>query len=198
LTASIGLEVAMKNGRSIAVGLLVLLAFGCPVRSIFPLFEAGDKALVFEPGLVGKWVDPEGEVLTIRRAGDRNEYLVLAPGGGSEDADKPKTYMACLGKLGDRWFLQTTQFVRSDEEDHLIQVYMIHEIWLTGDKLRLASLDADWLEEMIGKNAIDISHLDRDGELIVTASASELQKLVQRFAADPKAFADLASFTRSK
>jgi hypothetical protein len=75
---------------------------------------------------------------------------------------------------------------------------MIWRLWLDGDTLRLAGLDGDWLGKMIDKKEITIAHLRRDGEVILTASTTELQQLVRRFAEDQEAFPDPEKYVRSK
>jgi hypothetical protein len=51
---------------------------------------------------------------------------------------------------------------------------------------------------MIAAKTIGIAHLDRDDELLLTALTPELQKLVQRYAGDPKVFVDLPALARVK
>lgn len=194
----------MGKLRILFVGVLILLFLGCPVRSIFPLFA--DKDMVFMPGLVGTWANTEenalmdtGEdTLSIKKAGEQNYYTVVWPVGKSGDEVKTHTYFAYLGRLGDFWFLDSYQQIREDEEDHVIPAHMFHRLWLDGDTLRLATLDGDWLKEMIDKKEIDIAHLRRGDEVLLTASTPELQQLLRRFAEDREAFPGPAKYVRLK
>jgi hypothetical protein len=194
----------MKKAVISVVGLLILMSFGCPVRSIFPLFDEGDKAVVFRPELLGVWIsekeaaDPDAGTMTIRRAGVTNGYLIEVPTGREGAEVIITTYHAYLGRIGDAWFLQTRQQIHPDEADHLIEAYMIHRLWLDGDKFRAASLDAEWLEKTSAKKAIDVAHLVRDGELILTAETPALKDLVRRFADDPGAFPEPETYIRKK
>lgn len=186
----------MGKLRILCVGAIILLFFGCPVRSIFPLFA--DKDTVFMPSLVGTWINSEEQTLLIKKAGEQDHYTVIAPVGKSGAEVETHAYHVYLGRLGDSLFLDSFQQIRTDEEDHLIPAHMIWRLWLDGDTLRLAGLDGDWLGKMIDKKEIAIAHLRRDGEVILTASTMELQQLVRRFAEDQGAFPDPEKYVRAK
>jgi hypothetical protein len=194
----------MGKLRIFLVGVLILLFFGCPVRSIFPLF--GDKDMVFMPGLVGTWANTEKNTLgtteqntlSIKKAGEQNYYLLEFPVGKDGDQAETNTYYAYLGRLGDFWFLDFYRQIRQDENYDLIPTDLFFRLWLEGDTLRLAALEGDWLDEMIGKKKISISRLLLEDEIILTAATLELQQLVRRFAEDRGAFPDPATYVRLK
>lgn len=191
----------MRKVGILFIGLSVLSSFGCPARSIFPLFA--DKDMVFVPGLVSTWVDTgktlmEENTLSIKKAGERNYYLMEFSVGKDGDQVETNTYYAYLGRLGDFWFLDSCQQIRQDENYDLIPTHLFFRLWLEGDTLRLAALDGDWLDEMIGKKNISISHLLLEDEIVLTAATPELQQLVRRFAEDREAFPDPATYVRLK
>ena len=202
----------MEKLRILFVGVLILLFVGCPVRSIFPLFA--DKDMVFVPGLVGKWINttkdqggakPRGkvqidteEVLSIKRAGEHNYYLMEFPEQKDDGQVEIKTYYGYVGRLGDFWFLDACQYIREHENNDLIPTHYLCRFWLEGDAFRVAFLDGDWLDKMIGERKISISRLGSQWDQVLTAETPELQQLVQRFAKDPEAFPDPDTLVRLK
>jgi hypothetical protein len=159
--------------------------------------------MVFIPGLVGTWVDTEKTLteestLSIKKAGERNYYLVEFSVGKDGDQVETNAYYAYLGRLGDFWFLDSYRQIRQDENFDLIPTHLFFRLWLEGDTLHLAALEGDWLDEMIGKKKISISHLLLEDEIILTAATPELQQFVRRFAEDREAFPDPATYVRLK
>ena len=66
------------------------------------------------------------------------------------------------------------------------------------DSLRFASLESDWLKEMIESGKLQIPHITQEGDVILTASAAELQQLVLRCAEDDGAFPGSPGLVRMK
>ena len=60
-------------------------------------------------------------------------------------------------------------------------------------------LDPDWLKEMIQQKKVRIPHeVLNDEDFVLTAATEELQKLVQTYAEDPKAFSNDSAWLRKK
>ncbi len=178
---------------------IAFLFVGCPVRSIFPLFT--EKDLFFDPALIGKWQvlgsDPPDTVSVTASA---TEYLVHNPVLHEGSQTSYHQYSAKLGRIGAHVFLDTYQELspNHDAQDHMILAHQFHRITLRGDTLELSSLDDDWLRKMIDGGALPISHVRRDGEIILTASTQDLQAFVLRYADDPGAFAKTAVYIKVK
>ncbi len=160
---------------------IAFVFIGCPARSLSPLFEPKD--LLFHPGLIGAWGDEEKKDMFIfERSDDKNYTLTVR----EEDGDTT-VYTAQLGKIGKYWFLDSYPGW-SKRDYHDLGTHMISRIWIEGDTLRTSSLEGDRLKELIEKGALKIPHAIVDGQVILTATTEELQKLVLRLAEDKKAF----------
>ncbi len=159
---------------------LAAFAFGCPARSLFPLFA--EKDLKPLPAGVKTWILEKRDTVTFQAdKGMTYRVTVRFAGGGSGQ------YIAQVGKLGDAWFLDSYP-ADNDIDGHLIPSHIISRIRIQRDTAWIASLDSDWLEKMIHAGKLSIPHVERDGEIILTASTEQLQELALRHADDPDAF----------
>ena len=149
---------------------LSFISGGCPARSLQQLFA--EKDLVFNPSLIGTWSADE-ETYTFQQSTEK-QYTLIIRSTTSKDSSM---YTVQLGKIGALWFLDSYPFANS-EEHHYLSVHIFTRMKLQGDTLRLASLEGDWLSTMIDKGSIKISHVKREGEIILTASTKELQKFI--------------------
>lgn len=186
---------------------IALLISGC-VRSLFPLFT--DEDLIFDPKLIGTWVEKDGKnTWTFEKAGEK-EYTLLHfeaeydnKMGKKIPGDTTK-FIAQLGQLDKYIFLDIypgkpdTKVKNGFYNFHLLPVHTISRVWLDGDLLKLSLLDNDWLERMIDNNAFKITHARLSDQIILTASTEELQQLVIRYAENKKAFPKPAEFHRMK
>jgi len=182
----------MTRTRYILVGLLTILSLGCPARSIFPLFE--EKDLVFNPTLIGTWVNARQETMTFERAGETRAYNVTLRDPKGDTA----RYRVEWGQIGKIWFLDSYPMLREEGAGHILPVHMFHKVWVRGDTLELASLEGDWLGAMADSNKLTIPYVRREGEVILTASTKELQTFLFGCAEHPKAFGKPGQYVRSK
>lgn len=179
--------------RAFRVALIVTLTFlvaGCPARSIQPLFTEADA--VFNPSLIGSWKS-EGETYTFEKLKEKNYKLVIR----SHSSNDSSLYVVMSGKIGSWWFLDSYPLAGSGEH-HFLPVHMITKMMLSGDTLRLASLEADWLSKMIDEKKINIPHVKRDGEIILTATTKELQNFIAATGGNDQAFPNPTDFIRVK
>ncbi len=187
--------------------IVILLLSGC-VRSLFPLFT--DEDIIFEPKLIGTWVERDGKnTWTFEKAGEKAYTLLHFEAeydnkmGKKIPGDTTK-FIAQLGQLDKNIFLDIypgkpdTKVKNGFYNFHLLPVHTISQVWLDGDLLKLSLLDNDWLERMIDNNAFKITHARLGDQIILTASTEELQQLVIRYAENTKAFPNPAEFQRMK
>jgi hypothetical protein len=169
---------------------LAIIFIGCPTRSLQPLFN--EKDLLFNPLLVGSW--KEGETTyTFQQSTDKNYRVVIR----SESEPDSFVYSVKLGKIGSSWFLDSYPSVNS-EEHHYLSAHIFTRMTLQGDSLRLGSLENDWLSKKIEKGEIKIPHVERDGDIVLTASTSELQQLIRKIGEINEAFPNENKFVRLK
>lgn len=174
------------------LGLTVLIA-GCPARSLQPLFTEND--VTFNPAILGTWVN-KGDLYTFRQSREKNyEVVVHDTSSGRNDS---VAYAVQLGKLGNSWFLDS--FFSGDPGDfHLLSMHIISKVeFQSADSFTVSSLESDWLKKKIDDGSVTISHVERDGDIILTATTQELQQFVSRYANDSGAFPNPGEFVRVK
>lgn len=170
----------------------ILLLAGCPARSLFPLFSTKD--IVFNPSLLGTWSDSgANETYTFQRSGEKSYNVIFF----EQQSGNTTVYRAQLGRLGKLWFLDSYP-AKGPQDYHLIPAHIISRISLNGDTLRIASLESDWLRQMIDSRELEIEHVRIDGDVILSASTEALKDLVQRFAEDSDAFPNPGTLIRLK
>jgi hypothetical protein len=166
---------------------MVFIIVGC-VPSLHPLFT--EKELVFEPVLVGTWLEEkEEDIWTFQKSG-HNAYELIYTRDGN-----PSKFAAHLIRLGKFLFLdiypkdpeiKTNDFYKI----HLIPAHTFLRIWIEKDGLRLAMLSKDWLEKMMTQKKINLPHERLDKLIVLTASTKALQEFVLKYADDSKAFSE--------
>lgn len=178
----------MKLHRFILLIAVTMLFAGCPARSFNPLFT--DQDALFNTALIGSW-ESEGETYTFEKLKEKNYKLSIH----SNTSTDSSLYVVQSGKIGSWWFLDSYPLANSDEH-HYLSVHLITKMTIAGDTLRLASLEADWLAKMIGEKKLQIAHIKRDNEIILTASTKELQQLVATIGGNKEAFPNPGIFVR--
>ncbi len=195
--------------RTTTIILLFALLFiaGC-VRSVAPLFS--DKELIFEPRLVGTWNVGSDDAWTFSAYGEHEYRLRIVQKEFSRVILGPSTsgdtgvFAVQMGKLGGEMFIDVTPAMDEEYAEkpsamlkndffnwHLLPLHSIFRVRFVNDSLRLTMFDAKWLEKMIDTKAVAIAHQKPEGNLILTASTEELQKLVAQYATDDQAFLPL-------
>ncbi len=170
---------------------IAFLFVGCPARSLFPLFT--DKDTLDNSLLVGAWANQEKnseKTMTFQKA-EKKSYKVFL-----RDGEDVMTYEARLGQIGKFWFLSSSLSKSGDH--HTLSAHIIHRVWIDEDTLKVAALEADWLKEMSDAKKLAVTHVKREGEVILNATTEELQAFVLKYAEDEKAFPKRDVFVRLK
>lgn len=184
----------MRSANILILLGVAILFTGC-VPSLHPLFT--DKDLVFDPALVGTWVDEDGKsTWTFQKSGENAYELVYT------ENEEPAKFQAHLLKLGDFLFLdifpEESEMKNGLYKGLLIPAHGFSRIWIEGDSVRLAYLDPDWLKGMIDKKKIKIDYDLIDQTIILTAQTNELQNFALKYAEDNKAFSNKSELHRQK
>lgn len=197
------------NPKTLVVFGIALLMAGCdPVLSLHPLSTGKD--LVFEPALVGTWVDREGEntltfQMTFQKFGDVSAkvdaYEVIYTEKGV-----PAKFIGYLVRLGEFLFLgafphpkeSLVDFRNSFYATHLVPAHTFSRISIQGDELHLALLTAKWVKEVIDQKKVEIPHHRLGDGVILIGSPDDLQKLVLKATQDSKAFFEPLTWHRQK
>jgi len=197
---------SLNRGKRIAapvmaILLLCLLAACGPVLSIHPLYT--DKDVVFDPALVGTWIDPQdtSSAPIIFERGSNDSYRAITR--LDKNANVDQIFEAHLVKLNGRLFLdavQTKNRMSGQEEDMGIAVpgHLFARVSIEGDSLRLDLLDQDWIKDKLETRKISIAHEELDGDIVLTASTPELQRFVLGHVNDKGAFEESEPLQRKK
>jgi hypothetical protein len=172
----------MKRMLSFALVAACGLLAGCVVTSVYPFFT--DKDLVFEPALVGDWVD----------AGNTNkpsEYVRIEPVGGKGylatlfDTKETNSVEVHLFRLNRQLFLDTCSTNRSLD---FVPIHQVSKVTQLGPVLETANLNYDWLSKLLEKNPRAVRHMvlrenpgDEHGRIVLTAETWELQRFILEY-----------------
>lgn len=181
----------MKTLTNIVIISMTLFFVGCPARSFYPFFT--EKNLMFNPGLVGAWMDQnKKETYFFQKAEGKNYYIIVC-----EEKGDTSYFQAQLGQIGKVWFLDSYPSEES-ENFQLVPTHIISKMWFNGDTLTFASLESDYLQKLIESKKIKIPYTTQKGDIILTSSTEELQQIVLQLAQDDKAFPNPTKLVRVK
>ncbi|MCH7746577.1 MAG: hypothetical protein IH939_00630 [Acidobacteria bacterium] len=138
----------------VAYGALLLITACVP--SLYPLCTDGD--LVFDPGLVGTWIDDDDDTWTFEARSSGFGYnLTIVEDGVSAD------FSAHLVQLGAHRFLDSYPDADFPFDHDVFQLHAlaVHTFWklaLEGETMRLVGLDREWLEDGMESGALSVTH----------------------------------------
>jgi hypothetical protein len=191
------------NAKKLGFYLLTILMGGClPVLSLHPLFT--EENIVFEPKLLGRWVDdpndPETAWLFQRSEKSGEEYEKAYQLTFSDKDGKKGIFTAFLVKMDSKLFLDIfpTQFPsgKDDFEDMNLPfnsfLFVPAHTFVIVDsiepKLKMRLTDDDDMNELLKETPDAIEHTLVDDRLILTASTSQLQSFILKYADGQRAF----------
>ena len=171
----------MKNKVLLLFGLILA---GC-VPSWNPLYT--EKDLVFEPALVGTWTPAEArqdskETWAFTKTGDKLYQLQQ-----TDEEGRKATFEVRLARLKEHRFLDL-YLTKVDDDDvrlnawagfSLVPAHLILKVEQIEPALKIAAMNPDWMKEFLKKHPEAIAHrVVYDGNIVLTASTSDLQKFV--------------------
>lgn len=159
---------------------LTLLTGCTSLLSVFPLATA--ETQVFDEGLLGAWTNQDQDVFLIRRGEGQAYHVTYAPKDGS-----PLQFEGYLVSVGCVRMLDLTL---KKTPEFTIAGHFFVRIELTGDTLRFAFMDSEWLRKQI-----DPLTEERDLTLL---TSREVRQTVARYACEPQAYSDEAELERMK
>lgn len=159
-----------------------VLMVGCgDLLTLHTLYTEKDQ--VFDSAIEGRWQNPEN-ILTVTRAEDRYECTLQANHPG---VDPSPFEMHLVDVQGGRF----ADMLWEDQIGH-----MILRVRQTGDQLRVAFLDSDWLRNQVPHDNADLD-LGRK-QAMLTNPTAELKKIVAQYAAEERAYDNEVVFSRAK
>jgi hypothetical protein len=193
----------MKTRTIIILGSLSILVSSCILSSLFPLFKESD--LIRDDRIIGSWLAEQRE--------DYIEYWTFEwldtaeTGQGFFGQDEwaeyntGKTYRvtvsensleqdfaANLLELDGKTYIDFYPVDFEIEHNflawHMVPVHLFAQIEIAGNKLIFYWFDPDYFAEQIEQNKVKISHVNNNGQILITASTNELQKFVKKYGRD--------------
>lgn len=168
---------------------------GCWVTSLNPLYEENtseisqkDPDIVFEPSLIGSWVDTSDRCVTLTIASEDNEVYELRSRSTGEKGcnESPSNLQARLVKLDNHYFMDLSPM----EDDVCPMCLPQHQIFLAQfdkAKLSLTPIDGDWLKKALATKTVTFATVAGHPETI-TSSSKDLKAFCRRYAEDKEVF----------
>lgn len=168
----------MKTVKWSAIALAAVWLSGCVVTSVCPFYTAKD--VVFEPGLVGDWIDvtknASDEVWKFQKRDDNSYRFIFI------ESERVSLLEAHTFKLKGQLFLD----VFSPSENPLaIPPHYLLKVSQVTPTLKMSQLDQDWLTKLLEKEPNAIAHhlvsspaKPDDVRVVLTASTADLQKFI--------------------
>lgn len=161
---------------------------GC-VPTLNPIYT--DKDLVFDPAVLGNWVQEKSAIAwTFTQRDDTSYDLVYTDQEGRE-----AHFIARLAKIEDTTFLdlypkkpdlQAADFYRL----HLVPIHTVYRIEATGSAIQLGIIDGNWLQSYLDEHPEALAHTQLERGLLITAPTPELQTFLvehkDKFSGDVK------------
>lgn len=189
-------------GLACACLLFAVILTAC-VPSLYPLYT--DDDLIFDPALVGQWLESEGgETWTFTRIGVKKRYRLVQV----DEEGKKGEFIVHLLKVDDHLFLDLFPANEDESDDfepfnasgfytmHFAPVHTFMYVDQIEPKLRVTMLDFRWLEKLIKAQPDALRHETVEGSILITARAKELQAFLIAHLDTEGAFGDLSSMTR--
>jgi hypothetical protein len=198
-------------------GVLILLAGSC-IPSLFPLYTKKD--IVFDDRIIGTWdaggnshwiidkqefhpdasfMDPKWTDLNEESDPENVHYRMIVREW--EDGDTVEAvFILTLLELDGQMYVNFSPHEYDLHHGflywHMVDANNFAKIGFPDDQLTITYFDPDYLEDLIEKNRIRISHVWLDDFLLLTASTRDLQKFVIKYADEENALLDADSYER--
>lgn len=199
-------------------GILILFS-GCYLKSVHPLIPVSQAILVdgiegrwetedqrwtifndmnSVPNVSISGLKVEGEVSFSAGEGDsidsdENTYFILFEDLQDTSSDTV-FFIGSIGELNNQKYMDLSLFdlARSQtlESNHLLPVHTFSRINISSDELSLEFFKDSWIKSLIESNRVRIKHEKLGGDILITASSEELQKFVEKYGDDEKAYED--------
>lgn len=173
-----------------------LAVAGC-IPSLQPLYT--DKTTVFDPALVGFWVQDNGDSTWEFVRNESNTYGLTY----TDKEGKPGHFEVRLVKLDGKFFLDLfpedpKQIENAYYKYHLLRVHTFLKMSLDGSTLELAGMDPGWLMRQLDADPRFVRHSRVNDTIVLTAPPEDLQKFVRRYVDDKNVFTAVINLTRKE
>lgn len=179
----------------ITLAIAAALLTAC-LPSVNPYYR--DQDIVFDPALLGEWVEG-GETWAFERHDGDDAYSLTYSSGGERGE-----MIATLFTLGEHRFLDViaAEYDFPDDQWEIVSAslfsgHLLFHIEAIEPNLSMSLLDYDWLEEYIDENPRALKHNIVGGErILLTGETRELQRFLLKNIGDGELFSDYGELTR--
>ena len=148
---------------------------------------APDKPVPVEPALAGVWTDDEAKAF-YKIEVDEAAYTITY---SSPDVKVPVKLRGQLLAAGDPVLLD---LVSADENAFSLNCHAVARVWLEGDRLRVAFLDSEWLENE-ARQALPSTKV-KDGQTLILAPGAAVRAFMLAGGKDERATGDVEELHR--
>jgi len=185
----------MRSHVAAAIFIAAALVGGC-VPSLHPLYT--NEELVFEPALVGKWLEKVSSGTWQFEKQKEKEYLLIY----TDNEGKSGKFTAHLLKIGETMYLDL--FPQASEVEtnqfyiwHFQPVHTFMKIRQITPTLQMAPVDPKWLDQLLLKSPELLAHERIDERLILTAPTEKLQQFFRKHADAEGMFGDFSDMRKA-
>jgi hypothetical protein len=174
---------------------LVLLLGGC-VTSLQPLVT--DENAIVDTNLIGTWKQTDGDS-TWEFQSESQGYRVII----TAEQGKRGEFHGRLTELDSRRYLDLKPDLDSLEtldfyKWHLLATHSFLRLDVTDDKMDLALMNIQWLQQYLEQHPDAIATQEIDDRHVLSAPTAELRVFVAAHAAEPEFFLDPIELERGK
>ncbi|CAN5712333.1 hypothetical protein BH24ACI5_BH24ACI5_14720 [soil metagenome] len=178
--------------RVIVLAAVLLGAPGCLVLTVNPSHDRDD--LVWEPGLVGTWIDGDDNASMTIEASEWQSYKI----DYAHPIEKGQLtgYLTTIGK---ERYLDVMPARGQDHGAFLLPVHATLRLKLEGDRLELTALSYDWFFDRLKKKAAIpglTAVLDEKENALIVSPTAALRAWIAKQPAGARTFGASAVFTR--
>lgn len=177
------------SSRTIMLVGISIVFWGCPVRSLHPLFTE-EQAVVVD-AVHGIWTTDGAEYHFERLEGANYRLMIVS----TEEGDSA-LYAGRFGKVGQQLYLDTSPLTGA-EDHHYLSVHVFSKVLLTDDSLIIETLDGEWLVKLAEQKKLRTPFVRRENEIILTGTTAELQKFISTAMSVPEAYPDRTRLVRN-
>jgi len=145
----------------------------------------------------GPW-HPDRDLMTFERRDDHYELDYRSQECKQDDCSV--RFDVRFGRLSGRLFADFTLHdgVPNDGKNQIGSwpVHAFARVELTKDRLEFSVLDRDWLRGAMEHRLLSLKHENADGDVFLTASTRDLQRVLTEWANHPDAFGSTTTFSR--
>jgi hypothetical protein len=181
---------------------VVTLVTGC-VSSVYPFYT--DKDVVTDVRLVGTWRPDKGKDNDAKKetwefeSTTNKTYVVTI----IDDDDKRGQFECHLFKIRRELFIDLTPTEVDYATNQISEIaqlmipgHLLFRVKFEDQKLKMAVIDVNWMEEFIKKHPSAIKHRLVNGFIYLTSETSVLQKFFMKHLSEGELFANWGEYKR--